>query len=118
MSEELGMEVTTVGISVRGVFDSVEDAGDFAIECVAAIGMKISHPKQVMIYPPHNGQDIGFLLLQPLIESYVIIDYWTNLKGFYLGVVSCKDFNMIDIEVLIAKWNFKIRSVTGGYLSL
>lgn len=106
-----------VGVSVRGVL-SVEDAARFAEECVATIGMKISHPNVVTTYPPKDGEDIGFLLLQPLIESYIMLDVWTNLGGFYLAVTSCKDFDMVDIELLIARWGFKRVSVMGGYLSL
>lgn len=115
--DKFGSEVTMVGLSVRGIL-SVEDARRFAVECVAAIGMTLSHPAHLVEYPPRDGEDIGFLLLQPLIESYVILDVWTNLGGFYLGVASCNDFNMIDIETLIARWGFKVRSVTGGYLGL
>lgn len=109
--------MTTVGISVRGVL-SIEDARKFAIECVEAIGMQISHPAQLTEYPPLNGEDIGFLLLQPLIESYVILDVWTNLGGFYMGVTSCKDFDTVAVERLIARWGFKRLSISGGYLSL
>jgi hypothetical protein len=117
VSEDFGKEVTMVGLAVRGVL-SVGDAARFAEECVAAIGMQVSHPNQVTVYPPRDGKDIGFLLLQPLIESYVIVDYWTCHEGFYLGVVSCKDFDMVDIETVVGRWGFKVRSVTGGYLSL
>lgn len=104
-------------MAVRGVL-TLESAQKFAIEVVDAIGMKVSHPAVPVEYAEHEGKDIGFLLLQPLIESYVVIDYWTCHEGFYLGVVSCKDFGMVDLEVLIARWGFKVRSVTGGYLSL
>lgn len=106
-----------VGISVKGAL-SVEDAKKFAVECVESIGMRVSHPPLVVQYPPLNGEDIGFLLLQPLIESYVILDVWTNLGGFYLGVTSCKDFDSIDVEALISRWGFKRMSITGGYLGL
>lgn len=106
-----------VGLSVKGDL-TIDQAKKFALDCVKAIGMQISHPEHVVVYPPRDGQDIGFLLLQPLIESYVMIDYWTCHGGFYLGVVSCKDFDMISVETLIAMYGFKVRSVTGGYLSL
>jgi len=117
MIEEFGSVVTTVSMSVRGAL-SIEDARKFAIECVEAIGMHVSHPAHVVEYPLHEGKDIGFLLLQPLIESYIMLDVWTNLGGFYIGAVSCKDFDTIDLEVLVARWGFKQVSITGGYLNL
>lgn len=114
---EFGKEVTMVGFSVRGNLN--EDAArKFAIECVETMGMKCSHPAVVIVYPLHEGKDIGFMLLQPLIESYVILDVWTNHGGFYLGAVSCKDFDSLSVEKLIAKWGFKQVSILGGYLNL
>jgi len=117
LAERFGTEITMLGVSVRGEL-SIEDARAFAIECVNCIGMQISHPAHVVEYPLHNGENIGFMLLQPLIESYVILDVWTNLKGFYLGVASCKDFNSTDVENLIDKWGFRRMSISGGYLNL
>lgn len=117
MAEEFGKEVSMVGLSVRGVL-SVDDARKFATECVAAMGMQISHEATVVQYDPLNGEDIGFLLLQPLIESYVILDVWPCLGGFYINAVSCKDFDTVEIEELVARWGFKRMSISGGYLNL
>lgn len=117
MTEEFGTAVTTVSIAVRGELN-IEDAKRFAVECVEAIGMQISHPPHVVEYPEHNGQNIGFMVFQPLIESYVVIDVWTNHKGFYVGATSCKDFSAMDLEVVVARWGFKQTSITGGYLGL
>ena len=86
---DFGLEVTNLHISARGTL-TIETARAFAIEVVEAIGMTCSHDAEVFDYPAKDGVYIGFVLIQPLIESYVVIDYWANHQAFYMNITSCK----------------------------
>jgi len=122
MAESFGEEVTYLCLTAKGEM-TIETAKQFAVEVVEAVGMRCSHPPHVSDYlpedyPSEDGQYIGFVLHQPLIESFCDIDYWANHKGFYLFISSCKDFDSVVIESLLAKWGFERRTIAGGYLSL
>jgi len=77
---------------------------------VSAIKMNIDglSPK-TWEYPLDDGKGgEGITLVQPLVESFIAWDTWPLLRGAYLFVVSCKEYNP-DIIINILEEYFEVK---------
>jgi len=89
----------------------VVTCGNLVDEIIKTIGMEKAHEEAVFHYP-FNGKGDGFIYIQPIIESFISIDYWDHLKGGYLVVCSCRPFQFLDIENLLKSKSIKVLNVT------
>jgi hypothetical protein len=66
-------------------------------------------PGQILYSYPYEGKGgNGFTLLQPITESMVTWDIWTDHGGGYLFVVSCKSFDPKDVTDILFEKCLKI----------
>lgn len=72
----------------------IEEWRDIVKQIVAAIGMTIAGEPAIYSYPNGDGQGgNGHSLFQPLTESFIALDTWTDHDGAYLFICSCKPFD-------------------------
>lgn len=123
MSDDFGRKVTVAGLAVTGDISLLHDSSiptiiKLAEEIVACIGMHTSHPAQITDYPvdPETGVSPGFLILQPIYESAVLIDVWPPLSAAYIHVVSCKSFAVEPIWELLIERGYTITDNLEGEL--
>jgi len=69
---------------------------EFLNKCVAAIEMKPHGDIRLIKYDPpfDNPALFSFLAFQPLKESYIAIDTWSELEYLNIVINSCKNFNV------------------------
>jgi hypothetical protein len=80
-------------------------------EIIHKIGMNKAHEGVVFDYP-FDGKGDGFIFIQPIIESFISVDYWDHLKGGYLAVTSCKPFDPTIIQKILKDKEIKIINIT------
>jgi hypothetical protein len=59
----------------------------FLRDLVRALGMRQAHEPVVFNYP-----GIGWTIVQPIIESAIVLDLWDKHKAGYLMIMSCGGF--------------------------
>lgn len=90
---KFGDESFCKGVSFHGP-SSPEDIERLILLVIKAIGMTPIFESKVYTWTEDN---IGFISIQPLYESCVVVDYWPCHNGGYMYVVSCKDFDSEDV---------------------
>ena len=71
----------------------------FLVDCVSAMGMTTAGDPAVYRYPLDGKGGTGLTIMQPITESFLVVDTWPDHDGAYLHVSSCKPF---DIGSLVA----------------
>lgn len=59
---------------------------------VDALKMCPAYEPMTYDYPLDGKGGVGFTVIQPITESFVVVDTWPNHGGAYLVVASCKPF--------------------------
>lgn len=81
---------------------------DFLTEIAPAIGMTPVYKPAVWTYPCGDKGGVGQTLVQPITESFIVLDTWPDHKGAYLFVCSCKRFDQHKLKVLLKRWNCRV----------
>lgn len=97
MTEELGRRMFSQNIVLRGYLGDAQWI-DFIVRAVKDLGMTPAGPPAVWKYPIEDGKGgEGMTACQPIVESFLVIDTWTDLAGAYLHISSCKEFSVGDL---------------------
>lgn len=96
-----GKEIFILGASLSGRILAAEWEG-FLPELYLATGIRPSHASQTFDYGT-----IGYIHIQPIISSFIVLDVWPDHEGAYLHICSCKPFNIDDVIALI-KGKYKV----------
>ena len=90
--QELGTQLNVCCLSLKG--DSSIDACLALIDKVVdAIGMTKAQDATCYHYPFMNKGGTGTTIVQPITESFLVVDSWVDFDGIYLLVASCKDYD-------------------------
>jgi hypothetical protein len=68
----------------------------FLTDLVPALGMKQAHEPIAFNYP-----GVGWTIVQPIIESCIVLDLWDKHKAGYLMIMSCGGFRP-DVVIKMA----------------
>lgn len=103
---------TPLGSSTYFAMISFKDCSMDKLKCralvdsiVKEIEMSKAHEPIFFDYP-FDGKGDGFIYMQPIIESFISMDYWDSLRGGYLMVSSCKKFEIQSVIALLNKDSF------------
>lgn len=104
---KFGEEITLVAISFTGRVSQAlcekiteEIVNKIGLQCIPGL-IRYSYP-----YEGKGGS--GYTLIQPITESMVTWDIWTDLLGGYLIIVSCKKFYKEIVLDIVKKHKLKI----------
>jgi len=96
MTDHLGQRMYSQNVVLRGAL--LEDQWkEFLARCAAAMGMTPAGEPAVWRYPVDGKGGNGFTIIQPITESFLVVDTWTDHDGAYLHISSCKRFSVTDI---------------------
>jgi len=91
-----GKQIFILGATLSGHIPQ-EDWRQFLPAILAIAGLNKSHEGHTYNYP----NDLGFIHMQPIISSFVVLDAWPAHNGAYLHICSCKEFNSYDMLTLL-----------------
>jgi len=85
-------------------------------DLIEALGMN-SGPESMFCDYPYKGKGgVGFTYFQPITESFMTWDVWSDLKGGYLLICSCKLFWVVDVVKVLENVGLKpIQVKTEGF---
>ncbi len=124
MKEGFGKTIHVAGLAVYGAIQKDHSKAipamiELAQSLVDVIGMNCSHPPQVADYEPgEDGVSPGFIVTQPIYESFLSLDVWPPLNALYVHVVSCKEFELEPIVKLLNDRHYVVKDFLHGGLQI
>ena len=111
LNGEFGSAMKVTIFSLKGT-SSEPQCIDINNEILSTINMHTDGMKHCSyFYPTPNGNGgSGLTLFQPLVESFIAWDIWTDLMGAYLFLVSCKEYDINTITKILEKY-YKISEI-------
>lgn len=105
---DLGRKMHSCGIVLKGFLS--EDSWKAVIHaCVDAIGMTTSGDAAIWRYPTEGGDGgVGITICQPLVESFIVLDVWTDHDGAYLFICSCRPYFTADIDKAAQSFGLRV----------
>jgi hypothetical protein len=95
---EFGRMIYTQNVVLRGVL-SEKQWREFLVFAVKSLGMTPAGAPAVWQYPTADGKGgNGMTACQPLTDSFMVLDTWSDHSGAYLHISSCKRF---DVAALV-----------------
>jgi len=105
----LGRRMHTRGTTLKGSL-STEQWHDFVKQATAAIGMEAVGVPGFWQYPVNEKGGVGFTLVQPITESFVCLDTWSDHNGAYLFICSCRPIRAAKLRQVIADFHLVIHN--------
>lgn len=93
---EFGRRMYGQSLVLRGHL-SEEGWKAFLIDCAHAMNMNPVGLPAVYHYPVDGKGGTGMTILQPITESFLVIDTWPDFDGAYLRIQSCCMFRGDDL---------------------
>jgi hypothetical protein len=94
----VGARLFLHGIVLQG-HRSLREWQKFLRLCSRELGMKTAGKASIWRYPTAAGAGgIGMTIVQPITESFLLLDTWPDLGGAYLVVASCRPFLPVAIR--------------------
>jgi hypothetical protein len=105
----LGMRVYTRGSVLVGSL-TAERWKEFIKSVVVAIGMTPVYSPAFWKYPyPGSGEGgNGFTIVQPITDSFVCLDMWSDHGGAYLFMCSCKPIDARKFYPVITAFGLSV----------
>lgn len=114
---KLGERLDVVAITLKGDTSKI-GCVKLVEEIVKSLGMiKVHHPTCYK-YPVNNTGGFGFTYLQPISESFIAFDSWSDFKGAYLIICSCKTVNLNKVTKKIRACGYRIKQIKANELNL
>ncbi len=114
---KLGERLDVVGITIKGDF-SMFGCIKLVEEIIKTLGMNKVHSPTVYKYPVNDCGGLGFSYIQPITESFIAFDSWSDFKGAYLIICSCKTVNINKVSKKIRACGYKIKQIKANELNL
>ena len=103
----LGAKMHSAGIVLLGTMDQVEWMK--FVEAVAeAIGMQAVDSPAMFNYPVDGKGGTGMTLFLPITESFLALDTWSDHRGAYLFVCSCRFYHTADIDAVAKRFGLEV----------
>jgi hypothetical protein len=104
---KFGERLKIAGIAVKGKL-SQDLCEHLTATIVDKIGLKCIPGLIKYSYPYEGGGGSGYTLIQPITESMITWDVWTDYSGGYLLIVSCKDFKIKKVTDILQHTKLKV----------
>lgn len=92
-TKTIGKEMHSQSFVVRGSLP-IDEWKAFLASIVSAVGMTPAGSAAVWEYPTVDGKGgTGWTICQPLVESFSVLDIWSDHDGAYLQISSCRKFD-------------------------
>ena len=114
---KLGERLDVVALTLKGHFSIV--TGTALVEkLVKVLGMHKVHEPVTYEYPVGNCGGFGYTYLQPITESFIALDAWSDFEGAYLIICSCKTIPLNKLTKKIRACGFRIKQIKANELNL
>ncbi len=97
----------SAGIVLRGELEAANWIS-FVSEVVAAIGMEAVGTPSVFNYPVDGKGGTGMTVFLPITESFLALDTWSDHRGAYLFVCSCRFYHTADIDAVAKRFGLEV----------
>ena len=114
---KLGERLDVATFAIKGDF-SMFGCIKLVDEIIKVLGMNKVHSPTVYKYPVNDCGGMGFSYIQPITESFIAFDSWSDFNGAYLIMCSCKTINMNKVSKKIRAMGYKIKQVKAHELRL
>ena len=112
LSPPLGTRMFSRGIVLKGKMATTRWQ-HFLRATAEALGMSPVDDPAMWKFPIADGKGgHGFTICQPITESFLILDVWTEHDGAYLFVCSCKTFAVQNIRDVAHHFGLVTRDMT------
>lgn len=107
-----GTHIYTRGVVLRGKL-TIPQWRKFIKTCIELIGMTPFGEAAVWEYPEPKGEGPqGFVIVQPLTESYLALDVWPVHDCAYLFITSCKRFALSRVTEAALLSNLDVENMS------
>jgi len=114
---KLGERLDVVSFTIKG------DTSKFGCvrlinEIIKSLDMHKVHEPTCYKYPVNGCGGMGFSFIQPITESFIAFDSWSDFDGAYLIICSCKTVNLNKVSKKIRACGYKIKQIKANELNL
>jgi hypothetical protein len=103
----LGTRMFSRGIVLRGRLGAQRWKRFLAV-CAEEMGMTPVGDPAVWKYPLHGGAGgNGYTFVQPITDSFLMLDTWPDHDGAYLFICSCRPFSMRTLCAFFATFDLE-----------
>ncbi len=102
----LGSRMHSLGAVLQGSLTG-ERWVEFLHAVAAAIGMTAVGEPAIWNYPVDGKGGTGQTLCLPITESFLALDTWSDHRGAYLFVCSCRSYFSADIDKVATEFGLK-----------
>lgn len=88
MTQTLGQEKLVYGWTCQGA-PGPREGYRVALQIVASAGMTSARRARIDRYPYNGGGGRGYTLYQPLMESYLVIDVYSEIEETKITLATC-----------------------------
>lgn len=114
---KLGERLDVVALTLKGHF-SIVTGIRLVDELVKTLGMNKVHEPITYHYPVGDCGGLGYTHIQPITESFIALDAWSDFEGAYLIICSCKTVNLNKVSKKVRALGYKIKQIKANELSL
>lgn len=105
---ELGARMHCAGIVLHGVLEPAQWL-EMLKAITAAIGMQPVAEPAIWSYPTEDGKGgSGQTFVLPISESFLALDTWSDHRGAYLFVCSCRGYFTKDIDDVAKRFGLTV----------
>ena len=98
----LGTRKQIGGWTCQGVLPSSEMMKT-ALEVIKLVGMTPARLGRIDEYPYNGLGGVGYTLYQPLTDSYIIFDVYSEINETKVILASCKPYNHQGVGILLRR---------------
>jgi hypothetical protein len=113
---ELGERMFVRGMVLHSALTWMMSAADwrqFLVDATKALGMSPVARTASWKFPLHGAGGTGLTIIQPITESFLVIDTWPDHRGAYLFICSCKPFEPKCLEPVFALYSLRLGQSIG-----
>ena len=86
----------------------------FLIDAANGMGMTPAGKAACWRYPLMGKGGVGYTIVQPITESFLVLDTWPDHAGAYLFVCSCKPFEAETLAEVLQAYNLRQGQAIGA----
>lgn len=113
----LGERLDVVAFTIKGETSEMACV-KLVDEIIKALRMHKVHKPTCYKYPVNGYGGCGFSFIQPITESFIAFDSWSDFKGAYLIICSCKTVNLNRVSQKIRACGYRITQIKANELNL
>ncbi|RJX19021.1 MAG: hypothetical protein C4575_09605 [Desulforudis sp.] len=99
---DLGRQMHVAVFIVEGLLSQVK-AARLVKAVMERINMNAGGPPAAWTFPVNGRGGVGFTFVQPITESFIVVDAWRDRKTFYLFIASCLEFDSDRVRTMLVE---------------